>query len=111
MQCLLVVEQIDIKETVGAKVIQVREKEIVDSIMQPSVKTEVSHLLAKMSAVPTKRRLSIMPGIRVEDDSTKLDIKVSVMVYKNLAVNFGLRILNSVHFANYLLQIQIEKNS
>lgn len=79
------IDLLDIKETVGSKVVQMREKAIMKNILQPRVKTEMSHLLAKMSAIPQSRRLAIIPGIASEESETKkLNIKKSLKLRQSI---------------------------
>lgn len=74
------VEEIEIADTHGSKIIQQREKQITSVIIADAVKTQVSHLFQQMSAIPMNRRMSIMPGVSRDDDKeVSSDMQVKVM--------------------------------
>lgn len=60
-------EKCDFDEPFGYKIVEKREKEIINIIPEEHVKQEVAYLFRKMAALPAARRMSIMPGVRFED--------------------------------------------
>lgn len=62
-QTMEVLADIEMVDTIGSKVIQVREKQIANAIIHPDVRNKVTLLFNRMSAMPASRKMSIMPGI------------------------------------------------
>lgn len=66
-QCLDVIERIDFEDVRGPKVLEKREKQIVGMLGESTTKEEAAFLFKQMSAMPAARRLSVMPGVRLEE--------------------------------------------
>lgn len=67
-KCKTVIGKITFDEKLGPKVLQQREKKIVQMMAGDKMKDEAAHLFRMMSAMPAARRMSVMPGIRITDD-------------------------------------------
>lgn len=72
LQCIEVIERIDFDDVRGPKVLEKREKQIV-GMMDSTMKEEAAFLFRQMSAMPAARRLSVMPGVRLEDSGEEKD--------------------------------------
>lgn len=66
-----IVEKCDFDEPFGYKIVEKREKQIIDMIPDDKMKQEIAYLFRKMAALPASRRMSIMPGIRFRDDPSE----------------------------------------
>ncbi|KAF5302178.1 hypothetical protein FQR65_LT08602 [Abscondita terminalis] len=67
IKCLRVVDVVEFDDHFGAKVVEKREKQIINLLTGEGIKDEVAFLFRKMDVMPADRRMSVMPGIRVED--------------------------------------------
>lgn len=73
-----VVENVDFDEPLGYKIVQKREKQIIEMIPEEKMKQEIAYLFRKMAAMPASRRMSIMPGVRFTDEPGKVSLKVLI---------------------------------
>lgn len=62
-----VIERIDFDDIRGPKVLEKREKQIIGMMEQSTMKEEAAFLFRQMATMPAARRLSVMPGVRLED--------------------------------------------
>lgn len=62
-----VVEKADFEDMRGPKVLEKREKQIIDMMAGTAMKDEAAFLFKQMSAMPAARRMSVMPGVRLDD--------------------------------------------
>lgn len=58
-------------EDTGLKELDQREKQIIQMMDASGMKDEVEYLFKKMSAMPASRRMSVMPGVKLEDAAPK----------------------------------------
>ncbi|XP_076270398.1 outer dynein arm-docking complex subunit 4-like [Rhynchophorus ferrugineus] len=70
-QCLDVVEYVEFDDIFGAKELEKREQRIIQMMASTKMKDEVAHLFRKMSAMPSTRRMTVIPGIMVS--KSKMD--------------------------------------
>ncbi|GLV35669.1 uncharacterized protein CBL_01180 [Carabus blaptoides fortunei] len=68
-KCAEVIDVIEIEDIPTSKIISDREGEIVAAIVGMNVQKDVQLLFKRMSAIPISRRMSIMPGFPMEDDT------------------------------------------
>lgn len=74
------VEKIEFDE-LGVKILEKREQQIIQMMSGSEMKDEVTYLFAKMSAMPAARRMSVMPGVKLNDPT---DTKaVPIMLYSS----------------------------
>lgn len=66
-QMLDVVEKVEFEDELGLKVLEKREKQIIDMMAGSQMKDEAAYLFMKMSAMPAARRMSVMPGVKLND--------------------------------------------
>lgn len=66
-KCQEVIDNIAFDEELGEKMLKKREKKIMEMMIDYHLKEEFDNLFRAMSSVPQRRRMSIMPGIRVNE--------------------------------------------
>ncbi|CAH1155097.1 unnamed protein product [Phaedon cochleariae] len=66
-KCLTVIDKIEFDDIYGPKVLEQREKRILAMMSNGKMKDEFAHLFRMMAAMPASRRMSVMPGIRVQE--------------------------------------------
>lgn len=66
-KCLIIVEEVQFDDHFGSKVLQRREKQIIKLMKGEGMRDEVAFLFRKMNAIPADRRMSVMPGVALED--------------------------------------------
>lgn len=64
-------DRVEFEDELGLKVLERREKQIIDMMAGSSMKNEAAYLFAKMSAMPAARRMSVMPGVKLNNPATK----------------------------------------
>ncbi|CAH0560161.1 unnamed protein product [Brassicogethes aeneus] len=64
---LVVTTVMNFEELQGSKEVEKREKKIIGLMADTSMKNEADHLFRIMSTMPATRRMSVMPGVKLED--------------------------------------------
>nr|CAH7748002.1 unnamed protein product [Callosobruchus chinensis] len=70
-KCLEVVETIEFDDLFGPKMLEKREQKMLSMMSTPKMKDEFAHLFRMMSAMPASRRLTVMPGVRMDDSTDR----------------------------------------
>ncbi|ENN80353.1 hypothetical protein D910_10757 [Dendroctonus ponderosae] len=70
-KCLDVVEHVEFEDLFGSKQLEKRENRIIQMMTSSKMKDEVAHLFRQMAAMPASRRMTVMPGVRVENKGTQ----------------------------------------
>lgn len=70
-RCEEVLDKVEFDDFLGPKMLEKRQKKIVEMMATTQLKQEFTNLFRAMSAVPTKRRMTIMPGVKSKDYSDK----------------------------------------
>ncbi|KAK5643452.1 hypothetical protein RI129_007297 [Pyrocoelia pectoralis] len=65
-KCIETLQELQFDDHFGSKVLHQREEQII-KLMSGEVKGEVAFLFRKMNAMPADRRMSVMPGVALED--------------------------------------------
>lgn len=74
------IEKVDFDDQLGPKVLHAREQKIVEMMSGDKMKDEAAYLFRMMSAMPAARRMSVMPGIKLQDDEEDGDKKAMVSI-------------------------------
>ncbi|KAG5878719.1 hypothetical protein JTB14_032832 [Gonioctena quinquepunctata] len=61
-----VIEKVEFDDIYGPQVLEKREKKILSMINNDKMKNEFAYLFRMMAAMPASRRMTVMPGIRVD---------------------------------------------
>ncbi|KAF2902687.1 hypothetical protein ILUMI_03501 [Ignelater luminosus] len=81
-KCLELIDKVGYDDAYGAKVLEKRERQIIQMMAGVGMKDEVAYLFRKMGAMPATRRMSVMPGVRLDDTAAKATAatrKMSIM--------------------------------
>lgn len=68
----------------GIRAVEKRAQEILEITAQAGMKSEVAHLFKKMSAMPTTRRMSVMPGVKLEEEGVTLKVCADMFLGEEL---------------------------
>lgn len=78
-KCQDVVEHVEFEDMLGTKQLEKRETRIIQMMASSKMKDEVAHLFRQMAAMPSSRRMTVMPGVRVESKGEKVSAKGRTM--------------------------------
>nr|CAI5824624.1 unnamed protein product [Callosobruchus analis] len=70
-KCLEVVETIEFDDLFGPKMLEKREQKMLSMMSTPKMKDEFAHLFRMMAAMPASRRMTVMPGVRMDDSKDR----------------------------------------
>ncbi|CAH1980940.1 unnamed protein product [Acanthoscelides obtectus] len=82
-KCLEVVETIEFDDLFGPKMLEKREQKMLSMMSTAKMKDEFAHLLRMMAAMPASRRLTVMPGVRMEDDEKRRKSRMQSIIPGN----------------------------
>lgn len=91
--CQDVIEALQFDDLFGAKQLEKRENKIIQMMADQKMKDEVAHLFRQMAAMPPTRRMTVMPGVRVEKEKGKTSARkrtMSIMPVKETTRNSGM---------------------
>ncbi|CAH0560163.1 unnamed protein product [Brassicogethes aeneus] len=79
-KALVVTTVYNFEELQGSKELEARERKIISLMADTSMKNEAAHLFRMMAIMPAKRRMSVMPGVKLEDPVKRVsNKKMSIM--------------------------------
>ncbi|XP_074026093.1 outer dynein arm-docking complex subunit 4 [Leptinotarsa decemlineata] len=78
-KCLAVVDKIEFDDVFGPQVLEKREKRILQMMGNEKMRNEFAHLFRMMAAMPASRRMTVIPGIRVETAKKHNTTRMSIM--------------------------------
>ncbi|CAH0560162.1 unnamed protein product [Brassicogethes aeneus] len=79
-KALVVTTVFNFEELQGSKELEEREKKIIRLMADTSMQNEAAHLFRMMATMPAKRRMTVMPGVKLEDPTKKVKNKrMSIM--------------------------------
>ncbi|KAG5873554.1 hypothetical protein JTB14_001453 [Gonioctena quinquepunctata] len=88
-RCLTVLKQFVFDEMTVEKKIQAREKRLVNLMMNDKLKDEFVHIFNKMAALPSSRRMYVLPGVKVQKNK-KVKSTLPTLIKANTDSEFSL---------------------